>query len=160
LKVTLAESFRRRNIELESWYSLNLIGNHDGLVLSDPEFAVAKLADKTDALHPQPDQSHKVRIEYVPPWGDAKESWDAVEARSWLGSRVTLRINWRGHDSELAAPLVLDLARLLVHSASLGRTGFQANLGFFFKRPFLRENTSISERWSELVQSFDAQLEK
>ncbi|HEY3685717.1 MAG TPA: inositol-3-phosphate synthase [Streptosporangiaceae bacterium] len=151
LKVALAELFGRRGLSLSSWYSTNLIGNHDGLVLSEPEYGVAKVADKTEAI--SLDRAHNaVDIRYLPEWGDRKESWDAAEVRSWLGGEVSVRVNWRGSDSELAAPLVVDLARLL--SAGPRRSGFRPELGFFFKRPFEREDTTLSERWYELVRCF------
>jgi hypothetical protein len=36
----------------------------------------------------------------------------------------------------------------------MGHKGFQPQLGFFFKRPFTREETTISERWSELIATY------
>lgn len=152
LKVTLAEMFARRGIRVNAWYSTNLIGNRDGLVLSNPEYAAPKLADKTDALRAS--AFHHVSIEYCPPWGDAKEAWDAVECSSWLGAPLSIRINWRGHDSQLAGALILDLVRLVDRGATLGHKGFRPQLGFFFKRPFLREETTISERWTELLATY------
>jgi myo-inositol-1-phosphate synthase len=154
LKVTLAEMFARRGIDIRAWYSTNLIGNRDGLILSKPEYSSAKFGDKTDALRVPRGTFHHVAIEYLPPWGDAKESWDAVECESWLGAPLSVRINWRGQDSALAGAMIVDLARLLHRGATQGRSGFQPELGFFFKRPFLREDSPISERWRELTQSY------
>src|SRR5829696_2309952 len=151
LKVTLAEMLSRRGIRINAWYSTNLIGNHDGLVLSQADYAGAKLADKTDALRTSHPEFHRVAIEYCPPWGDAKEAWDAVECTTWLGTPLSIRINWRGHDSQLAGLIILDLMRLVDRGASVGKRGFQPQLGFFFKRPFMREDTTISERWMELI---------
>jgi myo-inositol-1-phosphate synthase len=153
IKVALAELFGRRGLEIEAWYSSNVLGNHDGLVLTSPGYGEAKTADKLDALQLE-ESSNLVDIRYLPYWGDRKESWDAGELRSWLGSEVSVRINWRGSDSELAAPLVLDIARLLGLSGSESNFGFVPELGFFFKRPFLRESSTLSERWNELVQTF------
>lgn len=151
IKETFAELFSRRGLVLDSWYSTNVLGNNDGFVLSRPEYGEAKLADKTDALD-LPCERNIVDIRYMPRWGDRKESWDAAECISWLGGEVSVRVNWRGSDSELAAPLVIDLARLL--SASGKRRGFRPEFSFFFKRPFERENSSLSERWNELVNTF------
>jgi myo-inositol-1-phosphate synthase len=156
LKVTLAEMLTRRGIRINSWYSTNLIGNRDGMVLSQSDYASAKIADKTDSLRSSQVGFHRVAIEYCPPWGDAKEAWDAVECTGWLGAGVSIRVNWRGHDSQLAAPLILDLIRLVDRGASLGHKGFQPQLGFFFKRPFMREETTISERWNELLEAYGA----
>ena len=154
LKVTIAEMLARRGIQVDAWYSTNLIGNRDGLVLSQPDYAAPKIADKTEALHtPQPG-FHNVAIEYLPPWGDSKEAWDAVECSTWLGAPLSIRINWRGRDSQLAAAMVLDLVRLVHLGAVSGLSGFQPQLGFFFKRPYLREETAISERWDELLDFY------
>ncbi|WP_420130369.1 inositol-3-phosphate synthase [Longimicrobium sp.] len=154
MKVTLAEMLSRRGIRLEAWYSTNLIGNRDGLVLSHPEYSVPKLADKTDSLQAVETGFHRVRIEYCPPWGDSKEAWDAIECRTWLGAPLSIRVDWRGHDSQLAGAVILDLIRLVDRGASIGHSGFRPQLGFFFKRPFLRESTTISERWAELIETY------
>lgn len=154
LKVTVAEMLARRGISVDAWYSTNLIGNRDGLVLSHADYAGPKLADKTDALHASDPCFHRVNIEYCPPWGDRKEAWDAVECRTWLGAPLSIRVNWRGHDSQLAGALIVDLIRLIELGSRRGFKGFQSELGFFFKRPFTRENTTISDRWRELVETY------
>jgi myo-inositol-1-phosphate synthase len=154
MKVTVAEMLARRGIHVDGWYSTNMLGNRDGLVLSSPEYGGSKIADKTGALHGRQPDFHKVSIEYLPPWGDAKEAWDAIECSTWLGAPLSIRINWRGRDSQLAAAMVLDLFRLVHHGAESGLSGFQPQLGYFFKRPYLREATSISERWDELLKFY------
>lgn len=154
LKVTLKELIDRRGLGLEGWYSTNLLGNHDGLVLTTPGFDAPKIADKHDALGAEPDAYHRVQIEFAPPWGDRKESWDAVELSTSLGGQLSLRVNWRGSDSELAGAMIIDLVRLIELGARRGESGFIPQLGFFFKRPYLRESTTISERWSELVEHY------
>ncbi|HET7486054.1 MAG TPA: inositol-3-phosphate synthase [Solirubrobacterales bacterium] len=154
MKVTVAEMLARRGIHVDGWYSTNLLGNRDGFVLSSPKYGEPKIADKTDALHDRQPDFHKVSIEYLPPWGDAKEAWDAIECSTWLGAPLSIRIDWRGRDSQLAAPMVLDLVRLVHRGAGAGLSGFQPQLGYFFKRPYLREATSISERWGELLSSY------
>jgi myo-inositol-1-phosphate synthase len=154
LKVTLAEMLMRRGIKIDAWYSTNLIGNRDGLVLSQADYAATKLSDKRDALNIANAGFHRVSIEYCPPWGDEKEAWDAIECSSWLGAPLSIRINWRGHDSQLAGALILDLIRLVELGARNGHKGFQSGLGFFFKRPFTREEMTISDRWSELIATY------
>jgi len=154
LKATLAEMLARRGVKIDAWYSTNLIGNRDGMVLSQHEYAASKIADKTDVLRSSKAGFHRVAIEYCPPWGDAKEAWDAVECTTWLGAPLSIRIDWRGHDSQLAGAIILDLIRLIDRGASLGYKGFQPQLGFFFKRSFLREETTISERWTELLTTY------
>ena len=157
LKVHLAHLFAMRGIRLAGWYSSNIIGNHDGYVLSLAGHDETKLSDKTGGVSPFVEDlgsfAHKVRIDYFPPHGDAKESWDAIDATAWLGAPISMRLNWRGHDSFLAAPMLLDLIRLVVAGTPL-RCGLQPQLGFFFKRPFGREHSSLASRFSELIQAY------
>ena len=47
---------------------------------------------------------HKVRIEYYPPRGDAKEGWDNIDIFGWLGYPMQIKINFLCRDSILAAP--------------------------------------------------------
>jgi myo-inositol-1-phosphate synthase len=48
---------------------------------------------------------------------------------------MTLQFTWQGCDSALAAPLVLDLARLIAGAHASGRSGAVSELAFFFKDP-------------------------
>jgi myo-inositol-1-phosphate synthase len=138
MKMAIGGLLRRRNIRVNGWYSTNILGNNDGLVLSRPEHSVIKLRDKRESLGSvlgYDDFEHVVNIEYFAPHGDMKESWDVVECRGWLGNRISLRINWRAGDSLLAAPMILDLARFLVIGFDSGARGLQPQFGVFFKRP-------------------------
>lgn len=153
LKAAIYELFRRRSIVPRAWYSTNLIGNHDGFVLSHDDYNELKMADKRAAVSVQNEQ--EVRIEYMPTWGDRKESWDAVIASSWLDQvDVELRLNWRGADSILAAPMIIDVLRLLQADAANESYGLQEQLGFFFKRPFGAEDQPLSARWEKLVDFY------
>ncbi len=154
LKQTLAELFLRRNLHIAAWYSTNVIGNRDGRVVADPKYNKSKISDKTDSLSADGKVEHLVSIDFVEHWGDRKEAWDAVEIDSWLNSRLSIRVNARGEDSFLAAPMVLDIFRLVVSLGQRGIPGFVPELGYFYKRPFEREQLSISERWFELVDLF------
>lgn len=154
LKLTLGEVFKRRNLRLQSWYSTNVLGNHDGLILQMDGHRDLKMSDKLDglaALLGYADFDHHVTIDYVPHFGDNKESWDAITLQGWLGSRAELRINWRGQDSYLAAPLLLDVVRLIATSRPGAPGGLQEHLGFFFKRPIRREGIELSRLYEELV---------
>ncbi len=154
LKQTLVELYQRRNLQIAAWYSTNIIGNRDGRVVADPKYNKSKIADKTDSLNVDNKPEHHVSIDFVEHWGDRKEAWDAIEIDGWLESRLSVRVNARGEDSFLAAPMVLDIFRLIVKLGSVGRYGFVPELGYFYKRPFDREHLSISERWNELVGLF------
>jgi len=144
LKVVLASALKARAFSVEGWYSLNLLGNADGKNLMIPENASGKLANKTavlDTILGTPGKTgergvfHKVRIDYYPPRGDAKEAWDLIDFSGLFGLPMSLRVNLLGRDSILAAPLVLDLARWMVALKAAGRGGPVPELAFFFKTP-------------------------
>ncbi|MDQ1745522.1 MAG: myo-inositol-phosphate synthase [Pseudonocardiales bacterium] len=157
MKAALHEMFLQRNMILSSWYSTNLIGNNDGRALTTAGFDAAKLADKLGAFgRNEPTIAHEVRIEFMEEWGDNKESWDAGRIATWHAAPpVDIRINWRGPDSFLAAPLVLDVARLMMYEAEAKTmAGLLGHLGYFFKRPFGMETTTLSSRWENLVNRY------
>ena len=144
LKVVLASALKARNLLVDGWYSLNILGNADGENLMDPECAEGKLRHKTDLLndilgYPVGRQydapSHKVHIDYYPPRGDAKEAWDVIDFQGMFGLPMSLRVNLLGRDSILAAPLVIDLARWVTALKLVGRSGPVPELAFFFKKP-------------------------
>ncbi len=142
-KVVLASALKARNLRVDGWYSLNILGNADGANLMDSERAAAKLSNKTGLLdeilgYPvganYDSPSHKVHIDYYPPRGDAKEAWDVIDFKGLFGLPMSLRLNLMGRDSILAAPLVLDLARWMVVLQMAGRCGPVPELAFYFKK--------------------------
>ncbi len=143
-KVVLASAFKARGLNVDGWYSLNILGNADGENLMDPDRACGKLQNKTQLLddvlgYPVGRQygqsTHKVRIDYYPPRGDAKEAWDVIDFSGLLGLPMSMRVNLQGRDSILAAPMAIDLARWVVALQLAGHSGPIAELGFFFKKP-------------------------
>jgi myo-inositol-1-phosphate synthase len=143
-KVVLASALRARNFLVDGWYSLNILGNADGMNLMNPENAKEKLANKTRLLdevlgyevgQKYGASSHKVHIDYYPPRGDAKEAWDVIDFSGMFGLPMSLRVNLQGRDSILAAPLALDLGRWLAALKLAGRSGLVPELGFYFKKP-------------------------
>jgi myo-inositol-1-phosphate synthase len=129
---------------VDGWYSLNILGNADGMNLMKPENAKEKLANKTrlldEILGYEVGQkygvpTHKVHIDYYPPRGDAKEAWDVIDFSGMFGLPMSLRVNLQGRDSILAAPLALDLGRWLAALKLAGRSGLIPELGFYFKKP-------------------------
>jgi myo-inositol-1-phosphate synthase len=143
-KVVLASAFRARNLLVDGWYSLNILGNADGMNLMNPENAREKIANKTKLLdevlgyevgQKYDAPTHKVHIDYYPPRGDAKEAWDVIDFSSIFGLPMSLRINLQGRDSILAAPLALDLGRWVAALNLAGKSGLVAELGFYFKKP-------------------------
>jgi myo-inositol-1-phosphate synthase len=120
-----------------SWVGHNIFGNMDGKVLDDPRNKSAKVRSKDHLLASilgYPPQTH-VSIEYIESLGDWKTAWDHVHFRGFLGTPMTLQFTWQGCDSILAAPLVLDLVRLVDRGRRAGEYGGLAWLSCFFKSP-------------------------
>lgn len=145
MKTMLAPGLRARLLGLEGWFSTNILGNRDGEVLNNPDNFRSKEVSKSgvieDILEPElhPDLYgnvyHKVRIEYYPPRGDFKESWDNLDIFGWLGYKMQIKINFSCRDSILAAPLALDIALFLDLAKRSGMKGIQEWLSFYFKSP-------------------------
>lgn len=137
VKAALAPMFAARALRVRSWAGVNLLGGGDGANLSDPATAASKLAAKSRVLSTVLGQPvvEPLHIDYVPDLGDWKTAWDHVSFEGFLGVRMSLQFTWQGCDSALAAPLVLDLARLLARAHELGAAGPVGEFGFFFKDP-------------------------
>ena len=134
-----------RCLGMSGWFSTNILGNRDGLVLDEPENFRTKEVSKLSTLETilkadkQPDLYgdiyHKVRINYYPPRNDNKEGWDNIDIFGWMGYPMQIKINFLCRDSILAAPLLLDLVLLSDLAARKGRYGTQRFLSFFLKSP-------------------------
>lgn len=145
-----------RCLGLDGWFSTNILGNRDGLVLDEPANFRTKEVSKLSTLESilvaedQPDlygrncggegndhdgYYHKVRINYYPPRNDNKEGWDNIDIFGWMGYPMQIKINFLCRDSILAAPLCLDLVLLSDLAACAGRYGIQRFLSFFLKSP-------------------------
>jgi hypothetical protein len=55
--------------------------------------------------------------------------------QGFLGTKMILQFTWQGCDSLLAAPLVIDLARLTLLAQRRGECGVLTHLACFFKNP-------------------------
>jgi myo-inositol-1-phosphate synthase len=145
LKTILAPGLKARLLGLRGWFSTHILGNRDGEVLDDAACFKNKEASKLSVLgeilgselYPElyKDFEHLVRINYYPPRGDNKESWDNVDITGWLNYPMQLKINFLCRDSILAAPLVLDLALFLDLAQRAKKKGIQEWLSFYFKSP-------------------------
>jgi myo-inositol-1-phosphate synthase len=145
MKTVLAPAFKARMLGVDGWYSTNILGNRDGEVLDDPESFKTKEESKLGVLEYilQPDVYpelygkiyHKVRINYYPPRGDAKEGWDNIDIRGWLDYPMQIKVDFLCRDSILAAPIVLDLALFLDLASRAGMGGIQEWLSFYLKSP-------------------------
>lgn len=152
LRSVLAPMFVQRSLAARAWSGTNLLGGGDGASLADPATAAAKNAGKNRALAdclgelPEGD----LHIDNVTALGDWKTAWDHIVFDGFLGTRMVLQTIWQGCDSALAAPLVLDLARLLSRAQQIGRAGPVAGLGFFFKDPD-DGSSALSEQYQALL---------
>lgn len=145
MKTIIAPGLKARNLGVEGWFSTNILGNRDGEVLDDPESFKTKEVSKLGsldnifepALNPElyNDLYHKIRINYYPPRGDNKESWDNVDIFGWLGYKMQIKINFLCKDSILAAPIVLDLVLFMDLAKRAEMSGIQEWLSFYFKSP-------------------------
>ncbi|MEO7649142.1 MAG: inositol-3-phosphate synthase [Bryobacteraceae bacterium] len=145
MKTLIAPGLKARMLGLSGWFSTNILGNRDGEVLDDPGSFRSKEETKLSALEQilQPELYpdlyknfyHKVRINYYPPRGDAKEGWDNIDIFGWLGYPMQIKIDFLCRDSILAAPLVLDLVLFMDLAQRAGMKGVQEWLSFYFKGP-------------------------
>ena len=126
-----------RNLHVLSWSGYNILGARDGQVLSDDRHKESKLRSKDRLIasicghRPQT----RVSIDRVDSLHDRKTAWDFVHFRGFLDTRMSLQFTWQGSDSALAAPLVIDLARLAVRFTEDGGAGCMSHLACFFKDP-------------------------
>ncbi|MGJ1196850.1 inositol-3-phosphate synthase [Sphingobacterium spiritivorum] len=145
MKTIVAPGLQARALGVEGWFSTNILGNRDGLVLDDPENFKTKEVSKLSVLeeildakkNPElyGDLYHKVRINYYPPHGDNKESWDNIDIFGWMGYKMQIKINFLCRDSILAAPVALDLALFIDLAQRAGMSGIQEWLSFYLKSP-------------------------
>ena len=145
MKTLIAPGLKSRLLGVSGWFSTNILGNRDGEVLDDPGSFRSKEVSKSSALeyilqkqlYPDlyADVYHKVRIEYYPPRGDAKEGWDNIDIFGWLGYPMQIKVNFLCRDSILAAPLVLDIVLFMDLAQRAGMRGIQEWLSFYFKAP-------------------------
>ncbi len=149
MKTILGPGLKSRLLGIEGWFSTNILGNRDGEVLDDVDSfktkEVSKLSVLDSILEPDKypelykDMYHKVRINYYPPKGDDKESWDNIDIFGWLGYGMQIKINFLCKDSILAAPVVLDLAIFMDLAQRSNMAGIQEWLSFYFKSPQTKE---------------------
>jgi len=154
IKTALAPAFRARALRVRSWSATNILGGADGENLSDPERARSKLESKGRCLEEILGYAVEspVAIENVRDLGEWKTAWDHVAFEGFLGVRMRLQFVWDGCDSALAAPLVLDLARLMTLALERGESGEVPDLGFFFKDPVGTDVHSLERQFARLCE--------
>ena len=134
---------------------MNLLGGGDGAALADPARAQSKLDSKGRVLEEilgYPVEA-PIHIEDVRDMGEWKTAWDHIVFEGFLGVRMKLQFTWEGCDSTLAAPLLLDLMRLMALALERNQHGVISDLAFFFKDPAgsnehaLHRQYEMLERW-------------
>jgi len=138
VKTTLAPLFALRNLRVLAWEGYNMLGNPDGEALRDPQTRASKAVSKDRSLRAilgEQAGHSSVHIDFVPSLDDWKVAFDYIHFEGFLGARMAMQFTWQGCDSALAAPLVLDLARLAAFAKGRGEKGCLHQLACFFKDP-------------------------
>ena len=160
LKTVLAPLFAIRQLPITSWVSHNVLGNDDGKTLADPARRAAKQATKSASLAAilgyAPETA--IGIEYIPSYGDWKVAWDRIGFTGFGGAAMSLELSWRGSDTSLAAPLCIDLIRLVDLALRRGERGALDYLGVFFKRPFGSAEHRLERQWQALLDHYSQDL--
>ncbi len=155
IKSVIAPALRSRALKVDGWFSTNILGNRDGLALSNAESLASKVKTKSSLLDDilgYEVEDHIVDIRYYRPRGDNKEAWDNIDIRGFLGQPMQLKINFLCKDSILAAPLAIEIARCLDLAQQRNEGGVQEHLSVFFKMPM--------SAGSKPAQAFHAQEDK
>lgn len=161
VKSALLPMFSSRALHIRSWSGTNLLGGGDGRNLADPDNVTSKTSSKHHVVgealgYPVDGEVH---IDYVADLGESKTAWDHISFDGFLGNGMTMQFTWQGRDSALAAPLVLDLARLLARAHERGHRGALSELGFFFKNPVGLDEHRLQAQF-EVLCSFARELGK
>jgi myo-inositol-1-phosphate synthase len=138
IKTVLAPALKARALKVDGWYSTNILGNRDGLALSDEESLASKIKTKSSVLEDilgYDVEDHIVDIRYYRPRGDNKEAWDNIDISGFLGQPMQIKVNFLCKDSILAAPLAIEISRCLDLAKRRGQSGIQVQLSVFFKLP-------------------------
>jgi myo-inositol-1-phosphate synthase len=141
MKTVIAPALKSRALHVDGWFSTNILGNRDGLALDDPDCLRSKLNTKTsvlDSILGYPVEDHIVDIRYYRPRGDDKEAWDNIDITGFMGRKMQIKVNFLCKDSILAAPLAIEIARVLGLADRRGEGGVQEQLSLFFKAPMVR----------------------
>lgn len=171
IKTVIAPGLKVRALKVDGWFSTNILGNRDGFALSHPDSLKSKITTKStviDEILGYTVEDHLVDIRYYRPRGDNKEAWDNIDIIGFMGQPMQLKINFLCKDSILAAPLVIEIARLLDYGQQRGEAGVLPALSVFFKLPqvadeanetpihSLFEQETMLENWLEKLARQDS----
>ena len=138
IKSVLAPAFKTRALKVEGWYSTNILGNRDGLALSNADSLASKVKTKSSLLEDilgYTVEDHLVDIRYYRPRKDNKEAWDNIDLTGFLGQPMQLKVNFLCKDSILAAPLAIEIARCLDLAKQRNEKGVLEEVGVFLQIP-------------------------
>lgn len=141
IKTVLAPALKARALHVDGWYSTNILGNRDGLALSNEDSLASKVKTKSSVLDEilgYDVDDHIVDIRYYRPRGDNKEAWDNIDISGFLGRPMQIKVNFLCKDSILAAPLAIEIARCLDLAKQRGEGGIRDQLSVFFKLPMTK----------------------
>lgn len=144
IKTVIAPALKSRALKIQGWFSTNILGNRDGLALSNEDSLASKVKTKSSVLEDilgYEVEDHLVDIRYYRPRGDNKEAWDNIDIVGFLGQPMQIKVNFLCRDSILAAPLAIEIARCLDLAARRGEFGIQEQLSVFFKLPMTKKET-------------------
>jgi myo-inositol-1-phosphate synthase len=153
VKSALAPMFKYRNLRVLAWQGYNILGDRDGLILSDASNRQSKIESKDSVLASilgYKPHTH-VGIDYVPSLSDLKTAWDFVHFRGFLDYKMSLQFIWQGCDAVLAAPLVLDLVRFAALARDRGEKGPMRHLACFFKDPVAVSEQDLHGQFHQLI---------
>jgi len=146
IKTVLAPALKSRALKVDGWYSTNILGNRDGLALSDEDSLASKVKTKSSVLDDilgYEVEDHIIDIRYYRPRKDNKEAWDNIDITGFLGQPMQIKVNFLCRDSVLAAPLAIEIARLLDLAKQRGEKGVQEQLSVFFKLPMTKKGKPV-----------------
>lgn len=152
VKSALAPMFAARALKVRSWTGMNALGGGDGATLAEPSRVQSKLESKGLGLEAMLgyEVESPVHIGYVQELGEWKSAWDRISFEGFMGTRMQMQFTWEGCDSALAAPLILDLARLTAYAQLKGQSGALSPLAFFFKDPVGTDEHSLAHQFDTL----------
>ena len=146
MKTVIAPALKARSLHVDGWFSTNILGNRDGLALTDPNSLQSKLNTKggvLDEILGYPVEDHLVDIRYYRPRGDDKEAWDNIDVTGFMGQKMQIKINFLCKDSILAAPLAIEIARVVGLASKREDGGAQEQLSHFFKAPMVKPGHAV-----------------
>lgn len=153
IKTALAPMFKYRALNIDGWFGCNILGNMDGKILNDPKNKESKLKTKGEVLQKCLGYApySKVTIDYYPPLGDHKVAWDFINFSGFMGHKMSMQFTWEGCDSILAAPLVLDLVRILNFAQKKNIGGLIDPLSIYFKHPIGTDIANLNSQYEILM---------